>query len=134
MKKFLQFASSNIVIVTFLFVLISLNANAKKENSPSYLPKATLTNSIVTNAVNEKTIVNPSFLPKATLTSYMETLVTYNGGSGTITSTNNFTSFSSCLSSASTAQSFTIAASSLNASTTVVLSAPAGFELSTTSS
>ena len=133
MKKFLQFAGNNIVIVTFLFLLISLNVNAKKENSLSYLPKATLTNSIVTNAVNEKIIVNPSFLPKATLTSYMETPETYSGGSGTITSTNNFTSFSSCLSTSSAAQSFTIAASSLNASSTVVLSAPAGFELSTSS-
>jgi len=134
MKKVLHFLGNNVVIATLLFLLVSINVDAKKISSVSYLPKATLTNSISAIDVNAIKIGNTTYLPKATLTSYTLAPIVYMGGTGTITSTNSFTSFSSCLSAASAAQSFTIAASSLNASTTVNLTAPYGFELSTTSS
>jgi hypothetical protein len=73
-------------------------------------------------------------LPKAYLTkSEIVSPIFYANGSGTITRTANLTSFTACQGVASSTQTITISASSLNASTTVNLTAPTGFEISGTS-
>jgi hypothetical protein len=74
-----------------------------------------------------------NLLPKATLTkSEIVAPIVYAGGSGTITRTANLTSFSACQGIASSTQTITVSASNLNASTTVNLTAPTGFEISGT--
>ena len=96
----------------FIFVqfFLFLNfAKAETKNFSNEMPKAYLTNS---------EIVSPSF---------------YASGSGTITRTANLTSFTACQGVTSSTQTITISASSLNASTTVNLLAPTGFEISGTS-
>ena len=91
------------------FFLFMSFAKAETKNFTINLPKAYLTKS---------EIVSPIF---------------YAGGTGTITRTANLTSFSACQGVASSAQTITISASNLNASTTVNLTAPTGFEISATS-
>ena len=90
------------------FLFISF-AKAETKNYTIELPKAYLTKS---------EIVSPIF---------------YAGGTGTITRTANLTSFTACQGVASSTQTITISASSLNASKTVNLTAPTGFEISATS-
>lgn len=91
------------------FFLFMSFAKAETKNFTINLPKAYLTKS---------EIVSPIF---------------YANGSGTITRTANLTSFTACQGVASSTQTITISASSLNASTTVNLTAPTGFEISGTS-
>ena len=70
-------------------------------------------------------------LPKAFLTkSEMTTPIVYAGGSGTITRTANLTSFTSCFGTASSVQTFTVAGTFTTTNNTIVLTAPAGFEMS----
>jgi hypothetical protein len=92
----------------FIFVqfFLFLNfAKAETKNFSNELPKAYLTNS---------EIVSP---------------VLYAGGSGTITRTANLTSFSACFGTASSIQTFTVAGTFTTTNNTIVLTAPAGFEV-----
>ena len=97
-----------IFIFVQFFLFLSF-AKAETKNFTNVLPKATLTKSEITSPI------------------------VYAGGSGTITRTANLTGFTACQGVASSTQTITISASNLNASTTVNLVAPTGFEMSATS-
>ena len=75
-----------------------------------------------------------NLLPKATLTkSEIVTPIVYAGGSGTITRTANLTGFSACVGTASSVQTFTVAGTFTTTNNSIVLTAPAGFEMSISS-
>lgn len=94
-----------IFIFVQFFLFLSF-AKAETKNFTNVLPKATLTKSEITSPI------------------------VYVGGSGTITRTANLTGFTACFGTASGVQTFTVSGTFTTTNNTIVLTAPAGFEMS----
>ena len=106
--SFMNLSTTTLRKYVFIFVQFFLFLNFAKAETKNFsieMPKAYLTKS---------EIVSPLF---------------YAGGSGTITRTANLTSFSSCFGTASSIQTFTVAGTFTTTNNTIVLTAPAGFEV-----